>query len=54
MVKRLKHIADHVSSLSPEVEDLTDEQLRAKTEEFRARYRDGETLDELLPEARGR
>ncbi|MFF2107991.1 preprotein translocase subunit SecA [Rhodococcus koreensis] len=51
MVKRLKHIADHVSSLSPEVEDLTDEQLRAKTEEFRARYRDGETLDELLPEA---
>ncbi len=51
MVKRLKHIADHVSSKSSEVEDLSDEQLRAKTEEFRARYRDGESLDELLPEA---
>ncbi|MFZ2172608.1 MAG: preprotein translocase subunit SecA [Rhodococcus sp. (in: high G+C Gram-positive bacteria)] len=51
MVKRLKHIADHVSSLSSDVEDLTDEQLRAKTDEFRSRYRDGETLDELLPEA---
>ncbi|QBJ98555.1 preprotein translocase subunit SecA [Rhodococcus sp. ABRD24] len=51
MVKRLKHIADHVSSLSPEVEKLSDEQLRAKTDEFRKRYGDGETLDEMLPEA---
>lgn len=51
MVKRLKHIADHVSSLSPEVEKLSDEQLRAKTDEFRKRYADGETLDEMLPEA---
>lgn len=51
MVKRLKHIADHVSAMSSEFEDLSDEQLRAKTEEFRARYREGESLDELLPEA---
>lgn len=51
MVKRLKQIADHVSSLSPEVEALSDEQLRAKTDEFRKRYADGETLDEMLPEA---
>lgn len=51
MVKRLKHIADHVDSLSPEFESLTDEQLRAKTDEFRRRYQAGETLDELLPEA---
>ncbi|MDI9918914.1 preprotein translocase subunit SecA [Rhodococcus sp. IEGM 1379] len=51
MVKRLKHIADHVESLSPEVEGLTDEQLKAKTVEFRERYAAGETLDELLPEA---
>ncbi|MCA1006446.1 preprotein translocase subunit SecA [Rhodococcus hoagii] len=51
MVKRLKQIADHVSSLSPEVEALSDEQLRAKTEEFKKRYADGETLDEMLPEA---
>ncbi|MDM7490908.1 preprotein translocase subunit SecA, partial [Rhodococcus sp. CSLK01-03] len=51
MVKRLKHIADHVDSLSPEFESLTDEQLRAKTDEFRRRYQEGESLDELLPEA---
>ncbi|MDX5451756.1 MAG: preprotein translocase subunit SecA, partial [Rhodococcus sp. (in: high G+C Gram-positive bacteria)] len=51
MVKRLKHIADHVDSLSPEFESLTDGQLRAKTDEFRRRYQAGETLDELLPEA---
>ncbi|WP_280761270.1 preprotein translocase subunit SecA [Prescottella agglutinans] len=51
MVKRLKHIADHVSSLSPEVESLSDEQLRAKTDEFKKRYADGEALDEMLPEA---
>ncbi|MFE4501231.1 preprotein translocase subunit SecA [Rhodococcus sp. NPDC056743] len=51
MVKRLKHIAEHVESLSPEVEGLTDDQLKAKTDEFRERYAAGETLDELLPEA---
>src|SRR5574340_709375 len=51
MVKRLKHVADHVSTLSPDVEPLTDEQLRAKTAEFRQRYGNGESLDELLPEA---
>ncbi|MFI6397701.1 preprotein translocase subunit SecA [Rhodococcus coprophilus] len=51
MVKRLKHIAEHVESLSPEFEALTDAELRAKTDEFRSRYEDGESLDELLPEA---
>src|SRR5680860_1100921 len=51
MVKRLKHIADHVSTLSGDVEKLTDAELRAKTDEFRKRYADGETLDELLPES---
>lgn len=51
MVKRLKHIAEHVESLSPDVEGLTDEQLKAKTTEFRERYAAGESLDELLPEA---
>ncbi|MFD3812085.1 preprotein translocase subunit SecA [Rhodococcus sp. NPDC058639] len=51
MVKRLKQIAEHVESLSPEFEALTDAELRAKTDEFRHRYQDGESLDELLPEA---
>ncbi|GAA4473253.1 preprotein translocase subunit SecA [Rhodococcus olei] len=51
MVKRLKHIAEHVDSLSPEYEALSDQELRGKTAEFRDRYGKGESLDELLPEA---
>lgn len=50
-VKRLKGIADYVNTLSDEVEKLTDAELRAKTDEFRARAEAGETLDDLLPEA---
>ncbi|MBB3035645.1 preprotein translocase subunit SecA [Hoyosella altamirensis] len=51
LVKRLKVIADHISTLSPEVEKLTDEELRAKTDEFRRRHESGESLDDLMPEA---
>ncbi len=51
MVKRLGKIAAHIDTLEPEVQKLTDAELRAKTDEFRARYADGESLDELLPEA---
>ncbi|MFD6896169.1 preprotein translocase subunit SecA [Rhodococcus sp. NPDC060086] len=51
MVKRLKHIAEHVESIAPEFESLTDAELQAKTAEFRGRIQDGETLDDLLPEA---
>ncbi|WLP89782.1 preprotein translocase subunit SecA [Gordonia sp. NB41Y] len=51
MVKRLDAIASHVESLSDEIEALSDDDLKAKTDEFRTRYADGETLDELLPEA---
>ncbi|SEL95828.1 preprotein translocase subunit SecA [Rhodococcus maanshanensis] len=51
MVKRLKHIAEHVSTLSPDVEALSDAELHAKTGEFKERYARGESLDELLPEA---
>ncbi|MDT7710852.1 MAG: preprotein translocase subunit SecA, partial [Pseudonocardiales bacterium] len=51
LVKRLGRIADHIDTLEPEVQALTDAELRAKTDEFRSRYAEGETLDELLPEA---
>ncbi|OMC44121.1 preprotein translocase subunit SecA [Mycobacterium sp. IS-2888] len=51
MVKRLKRVADYVSTLSDDVEKLTDAELRAKTDEFRKRLDDGESLDDLLPEA---
>ncbi|HET6707820.1 preprotein translocase subunit SecA [Amycolatopsis sp.] len=51
MVKRLRNIADHINTLEDDVKDLTDAELRAKTDEFRKRHGDGESLDELLPEA---
>ena len=50
-IKRLAPRVDHISSLAPEFEALSDEQLQAKTDEFKRRYRDGESLDDLLPEA---
>ncbi len=50
-LKRLQKIATEVNAVESEIVSLTDEQLRAKTDEFRNRYEQGETLDELLPEA---
>jgi len=50
-LRRLQPLIDDVNSLEPEFEKLTDAELRAKTDEFKARLRDGETLDEVLPEA---
>ncbi|RBY80015.1 preprotein translocase subunit SecA [Blastococcus sp. TF02-09] len=50
-VRRLSKIADAVDSLADDYVDLTDAELRAKTDEFKQRYADGESLDELLPEA---
>ena len=51
MVRRLKAIADAVNSIEDDYVDLTDEELRGMTEQFRERLADGETLDDLLPEA---
>ncbi|MCW2633114.1 MAG: Protein translocase subunit secA, partial [Pseudonocardia sp.] len=53
LVKRLSRLADHIETLEPEMQRLSDDQLRAKTDEFRARHANGagESLDELLPEA---
>jgi preprotein translocase subunit SecA len=51
MVKRLKKVADYVNTLCDDVEKLSDAELRAKTDEFKKRLADGETLDDLLPEA---
>ena len=51
MVKRLRGVADYVNTLSDDVEKLTDAELRAKTDEFRARVSGGEKLDDLMPEA---
>ncbi len=50
-LKKLQPIVEQINQLEPEFEKLSDAELRAKTEEFRARLKDGETLDQLLPEA---
>jgi len=50
-VRRLQPLVDHINSLEPDLEKLTDVELRAKTDEFKARVADGESLDEILPEA---
>ena len=50
-VKRIIPIVDKIEALAPEFEKLTDEQLQAKTPEFKERLANGETLDDILPEA---
>jgi len=50
-LKRFQPLVDHINSLEPEFEKLTDAELRAKTDEFKARLADDESLDEILPEA---
>ncbi|MFS0888175.1 preprotein translocase subunit SecA [Peribacillus frigoritolerans] len=50
-IKRLEKIADQVEALADETAALSDEQLRAKTDEFKERYQNGETVDDLLVEA---
>ena len=50
-IKRLNKIVDKIDSFEEEHKALTDEQLRGKTVEFRERLKNGEMLDDLLPEA---
>src|SRR5438876_5027510 len=50
-LKRLQAQAEYVASLEPDFEQLSDEELAAKTAEFKQRYENGETLEELLFEA---
>ena len=50
-LKRLQPLVDKINALEAQITPLSDEQLRARTEEFRGRLRQGEALDALLPEA---
>ncbi len=50
-VKKLKQQAAHIATLEPEFQTLSDDELRAKTAEFRQRLENGESLEELLFEA---
>jgi preprotein translocase subunit SecA len=51
VVKRLHRIAEQVNALEPDFEGMSDAELRGETDRFRERLADGETLDDLLPEA---
>jgi preprotein translocase subunit SecA len=50
-LKKLEPIVKAINELEPTIKGLSDEQLRAKTDEFKARLADSETLDDILPEA---
>src|SRR4029453_10252102 len=50
-LKRVQPLVAEVNAKEPQIQALTDEQLRAKTAEFRERIAAGATIDELLPEA---
>ena len=50
-IKKIRPLVKRINELEGSMQALSDEQLRAKTDEFRARLANGETLDSLLPEA---
>ena len=50
-LKRIMPLVDKIESLRPTMIEMTDEQLKAKTKEFKERLGNGETLDDILPEA---
>ncbi len=50
-LKRIMPIVDRIEALRPQMQALTDEELRGKTAEFKERLSQGETLDDILPEA---
>ncbi|MFD5453176.1 preprotein translocase subunit SecA [Streptomyces sp. NPDC003470] len=51
ILRKLHRIADQVNSIEEDFVDLSDAELRALTDEYKQRYADGESLDDLLPEA---
>ena len=51
IVRKLERLANQVNALEGDIEGLSDDELRAETDKFKARYADGESLDDLLPEA---
>ncbi len=51
LIKQYRRKVEEINKLEPSIKALSDEELKAKTVEFRKRLADGETLDKLLPEA---
>ncbi|MEQ1962313.1 preprotein translocase subunit SecA [Xenorhabdus khoisanae] len=50
-LRRLRKVVDVINRMEPDFEKLSDEELKAKTEQFRVRLKEGESLDKILPEA---
>jgi preprotein translocase subunit SecA len=50
-VKKIQPLVQKINDLEPRISSLTDEQIQAKTTEFRQRFQNGESLEELLPDA---
>ena len=50
-IKRIKPLVDKINGLEEEIKKLSDKELREKTNEFKSRLQNGETLDDILPEA---
>ena len=50
-LRRIEPLVKRIEDLRPQMQELSDEQLRGKTDEFKKRLAEGETLDDLLPEA---
>ena len=50
-LKRIYPIVDEIEALGSQMEQLSDEELKNKTQEFKSRLKEGETLDDILPEA---
>ena len=51
LIKQYGQVVRQINALEPTMQALSDEQLRGKTEEFKQRFQNGESLDKLLPEA---
>ena len=51
LIKKMQGVVEKINALEPDMEALSDEQLQAKTQEFRQRLEKGETLDSIMPEA---
>ncbi|MBX7527183.1 preprotein translocase subunit SecA [Qipengyuania vesicularis] len=50
-VNSVRKVVDQINALEPQIQELTDEELRAQTDKFRQQLADGKTLDDILPEA---
>src|SRR6266581_5098125 len=49
-IKKIQPVVEQINALEPRISSLTDEQLQTKTAEFRQRFENGESLEEILPE----